>query len=136
MDDIQKLYSDIKRIIKHDRAHNDGMYNGERASKAVADYFSSLYRELGNLPAEIAGYWLKRCIFSSQNPETEPSEKSISWLLNAADILNGTYTGENDTDFSQSDWKELREIINYEAEQLPIDTLTELMSILMSKNVL
>ena len=41
MNDIQKFQADIKRIIKHDRADNGGVYDGVRASKTIAELFIS-----------------------------------------------------------------------------------------------
>ena len=136
MDDIQKLHADIKRRIKHERGAGSA-YDGKRAAKSVADYFASLYTGMGTLSAQIADYWLRTRIENSEHPESEPSEQHIAWLLTAAEILDGTYAdGTEDGVFSERDWRELCDMVNYEAEELPMDRLSALMSIFVSKKIL
>ena len=136
MDDIQKLHADIKRRIKHERGASSA-YDGKRAAKSVADYFASLYTDMGTLSAQIADYWLRTRIENSEHPESEPSEQHIAWLLTAAEILDGTYADDGeDGIFSERDWRELCDMVNYEAEQLPMDRLSALMSIFVAKKIL
>ena len=136
MDDIQKLHADIKRRIKHERSAGTA-YDGKRAAKSVADYFASLYTDMGTLSAQIADYWLRTRIENSEHPESEPSEQHIAWLLTAAEILDGTYADDGeDGIFSEHDWRELCDMVNYEAEQLPMDRLSALMSIFVAKKIL
>ncbi len=136
MDDIQKLHADIKRRIKHERGAG-AAYDGKRAAKSVADYFASLYTDMGTLSAQIADYWLRTRIENSEHPESEPSEQHIAWLLTAAEILDGTYA-DNDEDgiLSEGDWRELCDMVNCEAEELPLDRLSALMAIFVSKKIL
>ena len=136
MDDIQKLHADIKRRIKHERGAGPA-YDGKRAAKSVADYFASLYTDMGTLSAQIADYWLRSRIENSEHPESEPSEQHIAWLLTAAEILDGTYTDDGeDGIFSERDWRELCDMVNCEAEELPLDRLSALMAIFVSKKIL
>ena len=136
MDDIQKLHADIKRRIKHERGAGTA-YDGKRAAKSVADYFASLYTDMGTLSAQIADYWLRTRIENSEHPESEPSERHIAWLLTAAEILDGTYTDDADDGiFSERDWRELCDMVNCEAEELPLDRLSALMAIFVSKKIL
>ena len=55
MDDIQKLYADIKRRIKHERS-SSAAYDGKRAAESAADYFASLYTDISTLLEHIADY--------------------------------------------------------------------------------
>ena len=138
MDTIQKFYTDIRKAVKqtHSRKEAD---KTEAVCREISKRFSHLFAHLGNLPESIADYWLQNKIVKSAQPENEPSEQNLLWLVNAAEILNGSYTDEPDeTDdtFSEQDWKELCELVTAEAEELPIDELTDLMAVFMSKNVL
>ena len=136
MDDIQKLYADFKRRVKHERS-SSAAYDGKRAAKSVADYFVSLYPDMSTLSAQIADYWLRTRIENSEHPESEPSEQHIAWLLTAAEILDGTYADNDDgAIFSERDWRELCDMVNYEAEELPMDRLSALMSIFVAKKIL
>ena len=138
MDTIQKFYTDIRKAVK--QARPEGKPDKTEAlCREISNRFSHLFAHLGSLPESIADYWLQNKIVKSAQPENEPSEQNLLWLVNAAEILNGSYTDEADeTDdtFSKQDWKELCELVTAEAEELPIDELTDLMSIFMSKNVL
>ncbi len=140
MDNIEKFYSDVKRIVKLDRAHNAGTYDGIRASKAVAKHFVSQYRDLGELPFCIADYWEQTYIQNTQKKDDEPSDVNVTWLAAAMALLDGEFL-QNASDqeknaFSNKDWKELCNLVNYEAEDLPLDLLTSLMSVFTEKKVL
>ena len=150
MDDIQKLYADFKRRVKHERS-SSAAYDGKRAAESAADYFASLYTDMGTLPEQIADYWIRTRILNAEHPESEPSEQHIAWLLTAAEILDGTYAddaegkgvGESESgtssapsSFSERDWRELCDMVNYEAEELPMDRLSALMSIFVAKKIL
>ena len=134
MIDIQKFLADTQRILKHDRSDNNGLYNGERASKAVAKHFISCNPGLSAVPDSLADYWLKNKILASKKIDSEPSESSIDWLADAFEILQGTCP-EN-CHFNKKDWTELKDIMNAEADDLPIDFLTDSMSIIVEKGAL
>ncbi len=140
MDTIEKFYSDAKRIIKYDRANNAGAYDGFRASKQIGKHFISLYKDLGDLPYSIADYWEKTYIEQSTSTAEEPTEKNIIWLAAIIALLEGDFF-QNASDLekkalSHDDWKELCSLVNYEAEDLPLELLTSLMSVFTEKKVL
>lgn len=135
MDTIQKFYTDIRKAVKYGRTEG-GSYQTDTICKDIADRFVSLFADLGSLPESIADYWLQNKILKSAQIENEPSEQNLLWLITAADILNGSYTDEADDGFTEQDWKELCGLVTAEAENLPIDVLTDLMSFFMSKNLL
>ena len=63
--------------------------------------------------------------------ENEPSLEHIQKLGAFLGFLDNS---DEDQDLiTQSDWEQLNQLVNYEAEDLPIEILTELMSILVSK---
>lgn len=135
MDIIQKFHTDIRKTAKYGRSEGR-TYQAETVCTEIAHRFVSLFADLGSLPESIADYWLQNKIPESAQPENEPSEQNLLWLVTAADILNGSCTDEADDMFTEKDWKELCGLVTAEAEELPIDVLTDLMSFFMSKNLL
>ncbi|MCR4940738.1 MAG: hypothetical protein K5930_11640 [Treponemataceae bacterium] len=133
MNDIQKFQADIKRIIKHDRADNGGSYDGIRASRKIAELFISSNKDCQGLAQSISELWLSR-ISSFRAPEKEPSEENLSWLYDVQEFMDGTLEG--DTVLTKADFEELRELIGYEAEDLPVDMLTSMMNTIMSHDAL
>lgn len=133
MNDIQKFQADVKRIIKHDRADNGGSYDGIRASKSIAELFISSNKDCQGLAQSVSELWLTK-ITSSLKTEEEPSENNLSWLYDVQEFMDGTLDG--DTVLTKADFEELRELIGYEAEELPVDMLTSMMSTIMSHDAL
>ena len=131
MDSIQKLYTDIRKIAKHGRTEDL-----QSVCETISHRFSALFPDLGILPESVADYWVTNRILNSAQPENEPSEKNLLWLITAADILNGTYSENGQNEFSAKDWEQLRDMVRYEAEDLPLDKLTELMSLFVAKKIL
>ena len=139
MDVIEKFYADVRRIIKFDRANN-ASYDGIRASKAAGNLFVNQNKDIGELANSIVDYWQNTYILNSPNLQSEPTENSITWLAAAYALLDGDFensaSDEEKAIFSQADWKELCELVNYEAQDLPLDLLTSLMSSFTNHNAL
>ncbi len=140
MDIIEKFYADVKRITKYDRANNAGSYDGIRASKQISKHFTSLYKDLGELPFYISDYWEKTYIAPSVDPNNEPSEKNIIWLAAIIALFEGDFF-ENASEaeknaLSKDDWKEICTLVNCEADDMPLEILTSLMSVFTEKKVL
>ena len=133
MTNIDKFYADVQKIKKRERADNP-VYDGRRASLAVASMFDSMNRDLGDLPHSISEYWISNYIDKSSDIENEPTDEHIEWLLTVLSFLDGSL--EPNMDLPKKDWKALMDFINYEAESLPIDVLTDLMAVLVDKKAL
>lgn len=133
MTNVDKFYSDVQKIKKYDRAQNPS-YDGIRASRAVAQLFENCNRDLGDLPLSISDYWMRNYIEVSDDIDSEPNDEHVEWLLTVLSFFDNNMDSEHD--LSKKDWKAILEFINYEAESLPIDVLTDLMSILVEKHVL
>jgi len=129
MSDIQKFFADTARIIKHDRADNNGNYDGIRASKAVAKRFVSEIPALKDVAQGIADYWLDKYIYPSETPDQEPSQKHQNWLASVLEFFDGSVSDVSA--FTKDDWKEIRDEINYASEDLPLDALSSMMGILL-----
>ena len=133
MNDIQKFQADIKRIIKHDRADNGGVYDGVRASRTIMDLFVSSNKDCTGLAQSISELWLSK-VTSSTNPLEEPSETNQNWLFDVQEFLDGTLG--SDTVLTKDDFIELRNLIDYEAEDLPVEMITSMMNTIMDHDAL
>lgn len=133
MNDIQKFYADVQRIIKYDRSDNAGNYDGRRASKSVMNLFIRESTDLKTVATELADFWYEKYIDNSDNIEQEPTMEHVDWLAGVLSFFN--CDNENEQCIPKEDWAEICEAIKYEAEDLPIDLLSSLMSILLDKGI-
>lgn len=134
MIDLGKFYADVQRCLKHERADNNGNYDGLRACRAVKKLFVSYFRGLENIAEPLAEYWEQTYILQSKNLEDEPQKSNIDWLANVIALINGEL--EADRNFPQKDWVEINNVVNAEAEDIPIDVLSSIMSTLVERKVL
>ena len=131
MTDIGKFLSDIQRIKKHDRQNNGGNPDYNRIFRDL----NSLFLRSTSCPADLARsvfeYWENEYVFNSQNQKEEPSEENSQKLAAMLAFLEDS--DEFQSVLTQKDWQELRDLINYEAEDLPVDILQSLMRVLVEK---
>ena len=131
MTDIGKFLSDIQRIKKHDRQNNGGNPDYNRIFRDL----NSLFLRSTSCPADLARsvfeYWENEYIFNSQNQKEEPSEENSQKLAAMLAFLEDS--DEFQSVLAQKDWQELRDLVNYEAEDLPVDVLQSLMRVLVEK---
>lgn len=131
MTDIGKFLSDIQRIKKHDRQNHSGNPDYNRIFRDL----NSLFLRSTSCPADLARsvfeYWENEYIFSSQNQKEEPSEENSQKLAAMLAFLEDS--DEFQSVLTQKDWQELRDLVNYEAEDLPVDILQSLMRVLVEK---
>lgn len=131
MTDIGKFLSDIQRIKKHDRQNHSGNPDYNRIFRDL----NSLFLRSTSCPADLARsvfeYWENEYVFSSQNQKEEPSEENSQKLAAMLAFLEDS--DEFQSVLTQKDWQELRDLVNYEAEDLPVDILQSLMRVLVEK---
>ena len=73
-------------------------------------------------------------ILKSKNAENEPSEENLLKLVAFLALLQSENATEQDFEaLTEKDWNEIKDLVNYEAEDLPLDLLNDLMSILVGK---
>ena len=82
---------------------------------------------------QVASYWKTTYIDTSNEQKNEPTQEHLDVLCGFLSFLENS--DENFDLISNSDWKELSELVNCEAETLPIEILQQLMSILVEKGV-
>ena len=133
MDSIQKLYSDIEKIKKHHRS-NSATYNAQEVCSQVTELFTRNNRNLESLARSFSEYWMNTYILGSENVPEEPTQDSIAKLAAFQSVIEGS------TEFteclSQEDWNELCSLTNMEAEDIPIETLNDMMMIFVDRQAL
>ncbi|MFA6855769.1 MAG: hypothetical protein WCR31_01040 [Treponema sp.] len=134
MTDIEKFRSDIQRIVKRERNQNGGRYDAVHASRQAAELLVRNARLPGALPRSIADYWLSQYIQNSISPENEPTDIHTDKLGAMMSFLNGS-TEDGDL-LSDDDWIEIGQLTGCEAEDLPIEVLSALMTILVDRKAL
>ena len=134
MTDIDKFLADCKRHIKRYREEAGTGYDGLIASEKIAELFASWRKDLGDVPKSLAEYWVTEYIASSSELQDEPTREHLDWLACLLEFLEGEHSSFEC--FSKKDWETIRDCINYEAEVLPVDSLTTLMSTRLEKQVL
>ena len=131
MTDLGKFLSNIQRIKKHDRQNNSGNPDYNRIFRDL----NSLFLRSTSCPADLARsvfeYWENEYIFNSQNQKEEPSEENSQKLAAMLAFLEDS--DEFQSVLTQKDWQELGDLVNYEAEDLPVDVLQSLMRVLVEK---
>ena len=132
MTDIQKFSSDVKKIIKMNR-FQDGSLNLEDTCEKIIQQFERASSVPASLSGSVASYWKTTYIDTSNEQENEPTQEHLDVLSGFLSFLENS--DENFDLISNSDWKELSELVNCEAETLPIEILQQLMSILVEKGV-
>lgn len=133
MTNIQKFHTDVLKIVKNER-NSDGSMNLEQCCSKIISFFERESSVPGNLAGAVGQYWKETYIDSSAEPENEPSSEKVDVLCGFLSFL------ENSDEYfdviSDNDWAELSELVNFEAEDLPIDILQQLMSTLVEQNAL
>ncbi len=100
----------------------------------MASLFCSYNKDLGSLPESIAEYWLATYILPSSQVQEEPSREHQEWLADVLEFLAGE-RGEFRS-ITMEDWAALRDLVGYEAEDLPLEVLQPLMGTLLERGVL
>ena len=131
MTDIGKFLSDIQRIKKHDRQNNGGNPDYNRIFRDLNNLFLRSTSCPAHLARSVFEYWENEYIFNSQNQKEEPSEENSQRLAAMLAFLEDSDEFQNL--LIQKDWQELGDLVNYEAEDLPVDVLQSLMRVLVEK---
>lgn len=132
MIDIRKFFADIERIKKHARQNNSGNCDYNLIQNELRNLFARTANCSNSLTDSIFSYWENEYIFKSENFSEEPSSFSLGKLGAILAFLDNS--DEDEDLLSQDDWNELAELVNYEAEDLPVEMLQDLMKILVSHN--
>lgn len=131
MTEVEKFNSDIQRLAKRRRAEG---CSAEKICEELTALFIRIASIPGALSESCAEYWKRTYIDAASNSKDEPSEENINRLCAVLGFLKGT--GEAENFLTDDDWIMLGKLVNYEAEDLPIEILQNLMGTILDKGAL
>ncbi len=127
MTEIGKFVADVGRIMKHARAAGGNSVRYADVSSDLRGLFVRASGCPGGLPESVFGFWESE--YSPDVPDgilSDSAQEKLAALLafvagsdEYRDVLDG------------NDWNTLARLVNYEAEDLPLDILNSLMSALV-----
>lgn len=131
MTDIGKFLSDVEKVKKHARNNRPGFSGYNDIRDDIRNLFERATSCPMGLPGSIYEYWENTYVFNSTDLMYEPSDENTGKLAAMLAFLNNS---DEDQDLiSDEDWQEIGRLVNYEAEDLPVNILQELMMVLVSK---
>ena len=133
MTDIRKFVTDLEKIKKIFRQNNSGKWDYSKLQKDIRNLFERSTSCPTGLPASIFEYWENQYIYKSADLGEEPTADNINKLAAFLAFLENT--DEFQELITDEDWEEIGPLVNYEAEDLPVDILQNLMMILVSHGV-
>ena len=123
MDKTQKFSADLQRIKKRNRSASSFNLNG--ALKDIESLFSSQNPQCKNLALSLFDWWKNEYV---RGPELEDA------ALEKITALESFLNCEEDTlSLSAEDWIRVKDEVGYEAENLPLDLLSEMMKTIVEK---
>lgn len=135
MSDISKFIADIQRIKKHQRADNNGVYNGEKVCRQIAELFVTNNRVYKDFARSIADYWLNTYILSSAELQNEPNEDNLARITAFQNFIDGD-AEEDYSALNKDDWETLKDFVDYEAETMDLDSLQNMMSLILKNGAI
>ena len=131
MTDINKFLSDMQKSLKYTRQNNGGKADYDRVKNDLRRLFERNAAAVGELADSIFEYWENEYIYRSADLTWEPSEENQNRLAAYLAFLENS--DEYQELISDDDWNEFGRLVNFEAEDLDVDVLQDLMRILVSK---
>ncbi|MBO7122771.1 MAG: hypothetical protein J6V90_05775 [Treponema sp.] len=123
MNKSEKFSVDLKRIKKANRSASYFNLNGALAD--IERLFTSQNSQAKDLASSLFDWWKNEW---ARGPELEDS------ALEKLSALNAFLNQEEDTDaLDQDDWKRVKDEVSYEAENLDLDLLSQMMKTIVSK---
>ena len=131
MTDINKFLSDVQKALKYDRQNNGGKSDYNRVKNDLRRLFERNAAAVGELADSIFEYWENEYIYNSTDLAWEPKEENQNRLAAYLAFLENS--DEYQELISDDDWQEFGRLVNFEAEDLDVGVLQDLMKILVSK---
>lgn len=123
MNKSEKFSADLKRIKKANRSR--AAFNLNAALADIERLFTGQNAQCSALAASLFDWWKNEW---ARGPELEDS------ALEKLAAVNSFLNEEEDTDaLDQDDWKRIKDEVGYEAENLPLDLLSQMMKTIVSK---
>jgi len=129
MTEIGKFMADVQRALKHDRQEHGGKSDYNRLVNQIRSTFERSTVVQTSLADSVFEYWENEYIFNSPDQTSEPSAENTEKLAAFLAFLNNNE--EDREKITDHDWQELGELVNYEADDMDIMQLQELMKVLV-----
>jgi len=127
---VEKFLSDIERTKKVSR--EKGVTGGYKSIRQdLARLFENATSCPTDLPHSLFEYWENTYIFTSADLTWEPESAKCERLAAMLALLEDS--DEYFDCLTDDDWQEIGRLVNFEAEDLPVDILQQLMTVLVSK---
>lgn len=131
MDNVQKFLADVARIKKHEYAEHSSSYSGERVCADIKSLFVKNNAHVRSLAESYTDYWMSEYILPSAEMQNEPTQEHLDKIAAMQSLIDNDV--EMTDALSEKDWSELCELTGYEAEDMDVDLLNDLMSIFLDK---
>lgn len=119
----EKFASDLLRIKKQNRS--EGAFNLQAALKSMEALFVAQNSQWRGLALSLFSWWKDE---HARGPEIE--DGGIKKLCALQAFLCGE---EADESLDQNDWQRIREEVGYEAENIPLDALNDMMKTIVER---
>lgn len=127
MTDIDKFFSDADRLVA--RASSPGSAAAGKLGSELSRLFLIWTRDFGDIGTALDAYWTGR--YAGTLKDDAGRKAAIAWLGAAVSLLSGCFT--SGMDFPDEDWHEIREIISAEAENMDLDLLTSILTVIVDR---
>lgn len=128
MTDLDKFYSDADKIISRSYSVQQPQETKKLAQELVR-HFLIWSRDYQELSGSLAEYFTRK--YESSLATEAGRKAAVEWFASLLALFTGTF--ENSMDFPDDDWIEIRETINAEAEELDIDLLSSLLTVIVER---
>lgn len=123
MTSSEKFSSDLKRIKKMNRSESG--FDMQGALKSMESLFVAQNSQWRGLALSLFSWWKEE---NARGPELE--DAALEKLCAVQAFLSGE---EADDSLDQNDWQRIREEVGYEAENIPLDALNEMMKTVVER---
>lgn len=127
MTDIDKFYSDADRLMA--RASSQGPVDVQKLAAELTRLFLRYTQGLGDLGTNMGAYWVET--YANTLATEEGRKRASEWFASVLSLLSGSFAAE--MDFNDRDWDEIRDTVSDEAENLDIDLITSIMTVIVDR---
>ncbi len=127
MTDIDKFFSDADRLVA--RASVPGSQSAGKLGSELSRMFLVWTRDHGDIGTDLAAYWTER--YGNTLTTDAGRKTALEWFGAALALLSGCFA--DTMTFPDEDWEEIRDIVSAEAENLDMDLLVSIMTVIVER---
>jgi len=127
MTDIDKFFSDADKLVA--RVSAAGKPDTQKLAGEITRLFLIWARDFGELGTNLSTYWIDE--YAETLSTEEGRKRAIEWFGSVLALLSDCFT--KNMDFSDRDWGEIRDCISDEAENLDMELITSIMTIIVDR---